>query len=93
MSPEELSLHKAEINDAKAARVAAKMSPMPAVICISLTAMVAGALSFMLVHPVPDSNRELIYYMLGQITGLWAGSVAYWVGTTRSSAEKTRLIK
>jgi hypothetical protein len=92
---ERLSLDRlaTELADTQNARMNHKMSRMPAVICVVLTLIVAVSLGFILYFPVPESNSDLVHYMFGQVTALWGASVTYWVGTTRSSAEKTRLMR
>jgi hypothetical protein len=79
----------AELADTQQARDSHKYSKMPAVIVSVLTIMVF-ALSILLVfHAVPDSNKAVFYMLIGQIVAAWMASIAYWVGTTRSSAQKT----
>ena len=67
-----------------------KHSGMPAVIVLMLTSMVASMLAALYVIEVPESNRDFATFMFGQVFTLWGASITYWVGTTRSSAEKDR---
>ena len=41
---------------------------------------------------IPSSNRDTIVYMVGQLAGFAAACVAFWVGTTRQSENKTSLL-
>lgn len=83
----------AELKNQEHAREIHKHSPMPAIVTGALTVMVAVA-GWLLFHvEIPAANRDVAYMLFGQLLGLWAASVTYWVGTTRSSAEKTRLLK
>lgn len=79
-----------ELADVKDARQQHKHSMMPAAICIVLTALVAGAGYMLMTTSIPEGNQEIAYMLFGQVTALWGASVTYWVGTTRSSAEKDR---
>lgn len=84
-------LTKAELADTQNARDNHKLSLMPAIICSALTVISSSACAALFFVPVPQDNKDILVYMVGQVVTLWASSVAYWVGTTRSSQEKTRL--
>jgi hypothetical protein len=88
-----VELAKAELADKANAREAHKHSPMPMVVTGALTLIFGGALYAVLGVEIPQANRDLAYVMLGQLSALWGASITYWVGTTRASAEKTRLLK
>lgn len=84
---------KAELSDKADARENHKDSHMPAIITLMMT-LIVGALLFMLFSiELPESNREVAYMLFGQASALWAASVTYWVGTTRSSSQKTKLLQ
>jgi hypothetical protein len=87
-----VELAKAELRNQEQAREIHKHSPMPMVVTGTLTMIFAAALYMMFNTEIPDANRDLAYVMLGQLSALWGASVTFWVGTTRSSAEKTRLM-
>lgn len=87
-----VDLAKAELRNQEQAREIHKHSPMPMVVTGALTLIFAAALYMMFNTEIPDANRDLAYVMLGQLSALWGASVTFWVGTTRSSAEKTRLM-
>ncbi len=87
-----VDLAKAELRNQEQAREIHKHSPMPMVVTGVLTMIFAAALYMMFNTEIPDANRDLAYVMLGQLSALWGASVTFWVGTTRSSAEKTRLM-
>lgn len=80
----------AELKDVQNARAENKHSKMPAVITCVMTAIAIayGVALFFVV--VPPTNRDLINYFGGQLVTLWVASVVYWIGTTRSSAEKSK---
>jgi hypothetical protein len=41
---------------------------------------------------VPEGNREILVYMVGQLSGFASAAVAYWMNTTHQSAVKTEMI-
>jgi uncharacterized membrane protein YeiH len=67
-------------------------SNMPAIVTCALTAICGGLLHSLLFVEIPESNRDLLIQSFGTVLGFWGASLAYWVGTTRSSAEKTRMM-
>ena len=83
----------AELSDKQNARAHHKHNPMPAVICVSLTGLIALGTWLLFDVGIPDNNREIAYLLFGTMLAKWGDSIAYWVGTTRSSQEKTRLMK
>jgi len=78
-----------ELADTQHAREQHKLSKMPAIICVTLTIIVAAIVAALFRASIPAGNESTLYLMLGQVLAAWTASVAYWVGTTRSSAQKT----
>lgn len=77
-----------ELADVQSARNSHVGHWMPAAITIVL-GMMAMAIMYALVYmPVPDNNRDLAINYGGQILGLLTAAVTYWIGTSRSSANK-----
>tara|TARA_R110000772_G_scaffold42318_3_gene98336 strand:- start:140 stop:631 length:492 start_codon:yes stop_codon:yes gene_type:complete len=83
----------AELNDKQDAREAHKHNPMPMIICISLTLMVAGGAYMLFVMNIPTDNKQIANLLFGTLLAKWGDSIAYWVGTTRSSNEKTKMMR
>lgn len=83
----------AELKDKQSARQAHKHNHMPAVICIALTLLVGSGAFLLFTIVIPDGNKEIAYLLFGTLLAKWGDSIAYWVGTTRSSSEKTRMLK
>tara|TARA_R110000796_G_scaffold148262_7_gene265150 strand:- start:3363 stop:3854 length:492 start_codon:yes stop_codon:yes gene_type:complete len=83
----------AELSDKQDAREAHKHNPMPMVICISLTLMVAGGAYMLFTMDIPTDNKQIANLLFGTVLGQWGSSIAYWVGTTRSSNEKTKMMR
>jgi hypothetical protein len=79
-----------ELKDVQNARENNKYSCMPMVICLALTAMVTLGATGLFMLNIPDANKEIAYLLFGTLLAKWGDSIAYWVGTTRSSAEKSK---
>lgn len=82
----------AELKDIQNARETHKLSKMPALITITMTVFAAAYFASLIYVAFPYENREMVVGFGNQLITLWIGSVAYWIGTTRSSAEKNRII-
>lgn len=41
---------------------------------------------------VPDTNRDMVIYMLGQLSGMVGTALAFYFSTSKSSAEKNDVI-
>jgi len=41
---------------------------------------------------IPDKNETLANLVFGALLAKWGDSIAYWVGTTRSSSDKNKLL-
>tara|TARA_R110000823_G_C15932016_1_gene499575 strand:- start:1180 stop:1716 length:537 start_codon:yes stop_codon:yes gene_type:complete len=80
--------------DRKSARdmQVANRSPVPAVLTWFLVIAFVANLAALFLLPVPADNRDILVYMAGQLSGFTAAAVAFWLGTTRESANKTALI-
>ena len=65
---------------------------MPAVITAGILSSFAGTLVVMFFIPIPLANRDMIIYMVGQLSGFAGSAVAFWLGTTRQSEDKTRML-
>jgi hypothetical protein len=81
-----------ELGDVKDARQAHSMSVMPAVVTVMLTAMVCALLYAIIFVEIQPGSRELALTLFGTVFALWGASITYWVGTTRSSGEKSNVI-
>lgn len=88
----ELETLKTELSDTQNARAAHQHSIMPSVITVMLTAMACGLLWAIFFVEIPDSSQNLAYSLFGSVFTLWGASVQFWIGTTRSSSEKNKLL-
>lgn len=83
-----VDVFKIEANDKKNARAEHKHSYMPAVLSIALSLVVAGILYMLFYLEPPEGSRDVLFMLLGVVIKEWGGSMQYWFGTTRSSANK-----
>lgn len=77
-----------ELADTQSARNSHAGHWMPAAITIVLGAMAMAIMYALVYMPVPETNRDLAINYGGQILGLLTAAVTYWIGTSRSSANK-----
>ncbi|AUR91193.1 TMhelix containing protein [Vibrio phage 1.157.O._10N.261.45.B7] len=84
------ALDEAYLKDRQHAREQNKYSIMPSVIVVALTLMVAAMGGAMFISVIPAENSDLANILFGAILAKWADSVAYWMGSSRGSAEKDR---
>lgn len=82
-------LVESELGDLQHAREQHKHSAIPAVLVLLLTAMVAASMYMLFTVQIPEANRDISYMAFGQVFTAWLGALAYWNGTTRSSANKS----
>ena len=87
-----VDLYKIETEGRGNARSAHKHSSMPTIICILLTIMVTGGAATLMLTSIPHENTEILHMLFGQVMTAWTASIAYWVGTTRSSGDKSRML-
>lgn len=68
----------------------------PSFVPALLTCFVVGAftttLILLLKFDVPATNRDVVVYMIGQLSGGFTSALAFWLGTTRDSNRKTELL-
>lgn len=57
-----------------------------------ITGAFIGSVAALYTLPVPEGNHDLIVFMLGQLSGFAGGVLSFHFGTTKGSAEKTRLL-
>lgn len=43
-------------------------------------------------HPIPQSNEQLLTYMLGQLSGMVTTALAFYFATTQGSEQKTHML-
>lgn len=81
-----------ELGDVQHAREQHKDSVMPAVICVALTTSVIAFAAALMFVVIPEQNVRMLDTLFGAFLTAWLSSVAYWIGTTRSSGQKTSML-
>lgn len=66
-------------------------SRMPAILTIMVTFGFFGILTLLFFHPELKGN-EIVMMMVGQLSAVWAGCVAFYTGTTFGSANKNAML-
>lgn len=77
-----------ETGDMQQARTVHANHWMPSVLTFLLAVMVSVLTGMLFFLTVPAESRDLLVSVTGQITSLFVTSVAYWIGTSRSSFVK-----
>lgn len=81
----------ADRKDARAMQVTVR-SLVPAALTWLLVSAFVSTLGALFLVEVPTANRDIVVYMAGQLSGFTAAAVAFWLGTTRQSQDKTDLL-
>tara|TARA_Y100000310_G_scaffold45158_1_gene42126 strand:+ start:912 stop:1400 length:489 start_codon:yes stop_codon:yes gene_type:complete len=83
-----IDVFKITADDKKNARFEHKHSIMPAILSVGLT-LAVGAIIYLLFYlSPPEGSRDVLFMVLGVVIKEWGGSMQFWFGTTRSSANK-----
>lgn len=69
-----------------------KPSPVPALLTCFVVGAFTATLILLLKFDVPTTNRDIVVYMIGQLSGGFTSALAFWLGTTRDSNRKTDLL-
>lgn len=70
----------------------AVQSKIPALLTCFVVGAFTATLLLLLKFDVPTTNRDIVVYMIGQLSGGFTSALAFWLGTTRDSARKTELL-
>ena len=76
--------------DVQHAREHNKHSLMPAIICCFLSVWLVAFGGCLMFVEVPEANQRIVDTLFGSYLTAWLSSIAYWVGSSRGSAEKDR---
>lgn len=67
--------------------------PMRGLLALVLLGCFMAALFWLMRWAVPEANRDLVNFMLGQLSIFASGAIVYYFGTSQSSAEKNAIIR
>lgn len=67
-------------------------SIVPAILTWVIVSGFTTVLAMLFLRAVPQENRDIIVYMVGQLSGFTGAVVAFWFGTTRESSKKTEML-
>lgn len=67
-------------------------SNIPAMLTCFVVGSFVATLILLLKFDVPVTNRDIVVYMIGQLSGGFTSALAFWLGTTRESGRKTELL-
>ena len=66
---------------------------MPAILAVALLSMVAFIINRLSSpEPIAAGNKDIFYFMCGQITTMLGVAIGYWYNTTFASKAKDKLI-
>ena len=85
--------YEAQLLDVQQARTAHQSHWMPGFLTLMLAGMVASLGAALLTIEMPAENQEVLYLIAGQLLGAFATAIAYWLGSSRGSAEKQRALE
>lgn len=88
----QLAILQSELADSADARKNNAGHWMPSCLTIFLTCMVCAMVYAIIFTVMPPENKDMAVYIFGVVTGAWTTCVAYWVGTSRSSANKDQAL-
>jgi len=85
----DVTAYATEVDDRKDARANLHMSRIPAVITVSMIALVAALAAALIFLPVPEANQRILDTVLGSMLGGFTMSLSYWLGSSRGSMIKS----
>ena len=85
----DVTAYATEVDDRKDARANLHMSRIPAVITVSMIALVAALAASLIFLPVPEANQRILDTVLGSMLGGFTMSLSYWLGSSRGSMVKS----
>ena len=96
MADERLAYAQIEMLDRQAAREMGTKSPLSTFAAVLISVMITSgfglALYAVLTGAIPEGNRDIALILLGHLSAAFLGVVAYWVGSSKGSQEKTSLL-
>lgn len=88
-----LSERKAQLEDVQNARVNHKDHWMPSVLTLGLALMVTGMFAALFLMQPPEQFDQVVIMIAGAVLGAFGTSVAFWLGSSKGSADKSKILK
>ncbi|MFA9499902.1 hypothetical protein ACERCG_05660 [Mannheimia sp. E30BD] len=85
-------MEKARLADLQQARSTHKGHFMPPLLTLILFLTIAGTIFGLMNFQVPEANQEVVYLLIGSVTTAFTQAFAYWLGSSRGSAEKQAML-
>lgn len=85
-----LDERKAELADTQNARANHKDHWMPSAMTVMLAIMVSAMFGALFVFEPPKAYDQVIIMVAGTVLGAFSTAVAFWLGSSRSSADKSK---
>jgi hypothetical protein len=96
LSEERLEIARVEMQDRSSARTMSQKTQLHAIavclISVIVTVGFAGILYMVLAQPLPESNSEIVYILLGTLAAGWTQTLNFWLGSSRSSQDKSQMM-
>lgn len=92
MAQNDTELAKAEMLDQQQARTAHKDHWMPSALTMLLALMTSAVTYGVLTIEVPGGSKEVAFFIVGQILTAFITAVSFWLGSSRSSLVKDKLL-
>lgn len=89
----ELKAEAQRLADVQDARAQHKDSKMPATLTFILSAMVAVMFGALFLEPPSGEYSQVLIMITGTVMGAFGTTVAYWVGSSKGSADKAKQIQ
>lgn len=84
-------VHQADRDSARRMQIATK-DFMPALLGITITVGFFGVLGYLMARGLPENGAQPVLILLGSLSTAWTAVTAFYYGSTKGSAEKTRLL-
>jgi hypothetical protein len=65
---------------------------MPALLASIVTLGFFGILGWLMIKGFPAENKDILIYLMGALSTAWTGIIAYYFGSSKSSATKDKTI-
>lgn len=93
LAQNETALAGLELADQQQARTAHKDHWMPSLLTILLALMTSATTWGVMTIAVPDSSKEVAFFIVGQIMTAFITAVTFWLGSSRSSHDKSKELR